>query len=187
MRRARVRQKAKHKKVNARAKRLFSSSHRATLLPQLLAVHRQVGSSGLMREVVWQRAPHLERKALQEIRVLIRPFLGFITRAVQALLQLAHASFVCCFQVLFWDLDEDGSSGRRVEIRTLDVDSRQGGAAQVLSDLLHTRITTFSTSPTAESPKTCQVFVVLHLAANEFAAIVGSGVITLVGVQIPKR
>ena len=64
----------------------------------------------------------MESKAQQESRVLVRPVLGCVTCAIQASRQLAHASFVSRFQVLFGNFDEDRSSNRRVEICTFDVD-----------------------------------------------------------------
>ena len=113
----------------------------------------------------------------------MRPILGCVTCAIQAQLQLAHASFVARSQVLFWNFDEGGSSGRRVEVCTLDVDD---GKTIRLGPYLTSR--THGTQELQRLQwwsrrKEIESFVVLHLATNEPASIVGPGRITLVRVH----
>ena len=126
----------------------------------------------------------MESKARQGSRVLMRPVLGCVTCAIQASRQLAHASFVSRFQVLFGTFDEDRSSNRRVEICTFDVDD---GKAMRPGPCL-----TSCTHGTEELQrlqwwgrrKEIVYLVVLHLATNELASIVWPGRITLVRVYL---
>ena len=82
----------------------------------------QVDTSAMMRKVARRCALHLETRAQQESRVFMRPVLGCVTCALQAYLQLTHASFVSSFQILFGNFDEDRSSDKRVERCTFEVD-----------------------------------------------------------------